>query len=40
MKTMPANPEANAPEPPEVQALRRVIDLTINGVSAGLRNTG
>ncbi len=27
-------------EGPEVSALRRVIDLTINGVSAGLRNTG
>ncbi len=37
----PANTaDANAPESPEVQALRRVIDLTINGVSAGLRNTG
>jgi phosphoenolpyruvate carboxylase len=27
-------------ETPEVSQLRRVIDLTINGVSAGLRNTG
>jgi phosphoenolpyruvate carboxylase len=40
MKTTPAPADANAPEPAEVQSLRRVIDLTINGVSAGLRNTG
>jgi phosphoenolpyruvate carboxylase len=40
MKALPANADASAPEPAEVQALRRVIDLTINGVSAGLRNTG
>lgn len=31
---------AGTTEGPEIDALRRVIDLTINGVSAGLRNTG
>jgi phosphoenolpyruvate carboxylase len=36
------NPEAEHAwsEQPAVLAIRRVIDLTINGVSAGLRNTG
>ena len=40
MKDTPAPPDPNVPEPAGMQALRRVIDLTINGVSAGLRNTG
>ncbi len=30
----------NNPDEPEAQALREVIVLTINGIAAGLRNTG
>jgi len=33
-------PAVESPESAEVAELRRVIELTINGVSAGLRNTG
>jgi phosphoenolpyruvate carboxylase len=34
-----ANPEAD-PNAPEAQSLNRAITATINGISAGLRNTG
>jgi phosphoenolpyruvate carboxylase len=31
---------ADAPPPREAEAIRAVIELTINGISGGLKNTG